>query len=143
MEAEGLSLSGDVNPQPFQFHPAIQSPSAWTISRPGQRCHLLFISSTIREEEKVLYIVMLPHLSDISKIEAQAKDQYKLKANTKKKPVKKRSATFPSLEIHSLWCLSASVLCFSRENRDGNRKFESLEFHRYLLRVITHKLRYI
>lgn len=52
VEAEGLSLSGDVNLQPFQFHPALQSPSAWTISRPGQRCHLLFISSTIREERK-------------------------------------------------------------------------------------------
>lgn len=35
---------------------------------------------------------MLPHLSDISKIEVQAKDQYKLKVNTKKKKaVKKRS----------------------------------------------------
>ncbi len=34
--------------------------------------------------EKVLYIVMLPHLSDISKIEVQAKDRYKLKVNTKK-----------------------------------------------------------
>lgn len=43
--------------------------------------------------EKVLYIVMLPHLSDISKIEVQAKDQNKLKVNTKKKKesVKKRS----------------------------------------------------
>lgn len=44
--------------------------------------------------EKVLYIVMLPHLSDISKIEVQAKDRYKLKVNTKKKKkksVKKRS----------------------------------------------------
>ncbi len=43
--------------------------------------------------EKVLYIVMLSHLSDISKIEVQAKDQYKLKVNTKKKrkePVKKK-----------------------------------------------------
>lgn len=27
---------------------------------------------------------MLPHLSDISKIEVQTKDQYKLKVNTKK-----------------------------------------------------------
>lgn len=52
VEAEGLSLSRDVNLQPFQFHPALQSPSAWTISRPGQRCHLLFISSTIREKKK-------------------------------------------------------------------------------------------
>lgn len=52
VEAEGPALSGDVNLQPFQFHPALQSPSAWTISRPGQRCHLLFISSTIREEKK-------------------------------------------------------------------------------------------
>lgn len=33
---------------------------------------------------KVLYIVMLPHLSDISKIEVWVKDQYKLKVNTKK-----------------------------------------------------------
>lgn len=32
--------------------PALQSPSAWTISRPGQRCHLLFISSAIRGGEK-------------------------------------------------------------------------------------------
>lgn len=52
VEAEGLSLSRDVNLQPFQFHPTLQSPSAWTISRLGQRCHLLFISSTIREEKK-------------------------------------------------------------------------------------------
>lgn len=35
--------------------------------------------------EKVLYIVMLPHLSDISRIEVQAEDQYKLKVNTKRR----------------------------------------------------------
>lgn len=43
--------------------------------------------------EKVLYIVMLPHLSDISKIEVQAKDQYKLKVNTKKAEKKRRYIT--------------------------------------------------
>lgn len=31
-----------------------------------------------------MYIVMLPHLPDISKIEVRVKDQYKLKVNTKK-----------------------------------------------------------
>lgn len=31
-----------------------------------------------------MYNVMLPHLSDISKIEVQVKDRYKLKANTKR-----------------------------------------------------------
>lgn len=31
-----------------------------------------------------MYIVMLPHLFDIGKIEVLAKDQYKLKVNTKK-----------------------------------------------------------
>lgn len=86
VEAEELSLSREANLQPFQFHPAhFQSPSAWTSSRPGQRCHLLFISSVIKEAEEVLYIVMLPHLCDISKIEVQAKDQYELKVNKSKK----------------------------------------------------------
>lgn len=95
MQAEGLSLSRDVNLQPFQFHPTLQSPYAWTISRPGQRCHLLFISSMIREERKALYIVMLSHLSDISKIEVQVKDQYKLKVNTKE-AMKRRRYMFES-----------------------------------------------
>lgn len=95
VQAEGLSLSRDVNLQPFQFHPTLQSPYAWTISRPGQRCHLLFISSMIREERKALYIVMLSHLSDISKIEVQVKDQYKLKVNTKE-AMKRRRYMFES-----------------------------------------------
>lgn len=82
MEAEELPLSREVNLQPFQFHPTrFQSPSAWSSSRPGQRCHLLFISSVIRQPEEVLYIVMLPHLGDISKIEVRVKDQYELKVN--------------------------------------------------------------
>lgn len=85
METEELSLSRGCEPATFSISPhALQSPSARTISRTGQRCHLLFISSLIRKKEEVLYIVMLPHLSDIRKIEVQAKDQYKLKVNTKK-----------------------------------------------------------
>lgn len=92
VEAEELPLSREVNLQPFQFHPTrFQSPSAWTSARPGQRCHLLFISSVIREAEEVLYIVMLPHLCDISKIEVQVKDQYGLKVNKSKKSARIRS----------------------------------------------------
>lgn len=126
----------------FNFTPALQSPSAWTIARPGQRCHLLFISSTIREEKKVLYIVMLPHLSDISKIEVQAKDQYKLKVNTKKKKEKKRrqrgADTLPCLEIHFLFLrlLSAIKLLFVQ---DGEERIWR-NWHRYILRVITLKV---
>lgn len=33
VEGEGLSLSEDLNPRPFQFRPAFQSPSAWPASR--------------------------------------------------------------------------------------------------------------
>lgn len=101
VEAEELPLSREVNLQPFQFHPTrFQSPSAWTSSRPGQRCHLLFISSVIRRPEKVLYIVMLLHLGDISKIEVQAKDQYELKVNKSKKSVRIRSCNHWRFFIH-------------------------------------------
>lgn len=40
-----------------------------------------------------MYIVMLPHLSDISKIEVQAKDRYKLKVNTSKTEKMRRYIT--------------------------------------------------
>lgn len=94
-------MSREVNLQPFQFHPTrFQSPSAWTSSRPGQRCHLLFISSVIRRPEKVLYIVMLPHLGDISKIEVQVKDQYELKVNKSKKSVRIRNCNHLCFLIH-------------------------------------------
>lgn len=95
VETEELSLSRGCEPATFSISPhAHQSPSARTISRNGQRCHLLFISSLIRKKEDVLYIVMLPHLSDIHKIEVQAKDQYKLKVNTKKSQ-ERSGAAFP------------------------------------------------
>lgn len=106
VEAEELSLSREVNLQPFQFHPTrFQSPSAWTSSRPGQRCHLLFISSVIREAEEVLYIVMPPHLCDISKIGVQVKDQYELKVNKSKKSARIRSCDhlFFAVDLFLWW----------------------------------------
>lgn len=114
VQAEELPLSREVNLQPFQFHPTrLQSPSAWTSSRPGQRCHLLFISSVIRRPEKVLYIVMLPHLGDISKIEVQVKDQYELKVNKSKKSVRIRSCNILCFFIH-LFLQENSKCCTSR-----------------------------
>lgn len=86
MEAEGLSLSRDVNLQPFQFHPALQKP--FRLDDLTSRTKVPFAFHFLHDKrgrKKVLYIVMLPHLSDISKIEVQGKDQYKLKVNTKKK----------------------------------------------------------
>lgn len=64
--------------------------------------------------EKVLYIVMLPHLSDISKIEVQAKDRYKFKVNTKKK---KKVSEEEELHYH-VWksiCSLSYVLCLLRK----------------------------
>lgn len=54
--------------------------------------------------ERVLYIVMLPHLSDISKIEVQDGDRYKLKVNTKKSAKKRNYITMfgnPFAPFHS------------------------------------------
>lgn len=86
----GLSLSRDVNLQPFQFHPALQSPSAWTISRPGQRCHLLFISSTIREERKsIVYCNALSPFRHQQNWGAGERS-IQIKSKYKKKAVKKR-----------------------------------------------------
>lgn len=123
VEAEELPLSREVNLQPFQFHPMrFQSPSAWTSSRPGQRCHLLFISSVIRQPEKVLYIVMLPHLCDIRKIEVPVKDQYELKVNKSKKSVRIRSCNRLFFVVHLFlqqnlkWCpfgLITAISCIS------------------------------
>lgn len=56
-----------------------------------------------KQEGKVLFIVTLPHLSDISKIEVWVKDQYKLKVNTKK-----ATRGDACLEIHLL-CLPSFI----------------------------------
>ena len=63
--------------------------------------------------EKVLYIVMLPHLSDISKIEVRAKDQYKLKVNTKKAAKKRRYITMFGNPFARF--LSSAMLLFVQE----------------------------
>ena len=113
MEAEGLSLSRDVNLQPFQFHPALQKP--FRLDDLTSRTKVPFAFHFLHDKrgrKKVLYIVMLPHLSDISKIEVQGKDQYKLKVNTKKKGQWRRGATLPCLEIHLPGQLSAAAALF-------------------------------
>lgn len=84
MKAEGLSLSGDVNLQPFQFHPARLKalPPGWSHVLDKGAFAFHFLSD--KRGERALCIVMLAHLSDISKIEVQAEDRYKLKVNTTK-----------------------------------------------------------
>lgn len=89
-KAEGLSLSGDVNLQPFQFHPARLKALPLGRSHVPDKGAFAFHFLGDKRGERALYIVMLPHLSDISKIEVQARDRYKLKVNTKKS-VKKSS----------------------------------------------------
>lgn len=84
VKAEGLSLSGDVNLQPFQFHPTRLKalPPGWSHVLDKGAFAFHFLGD--KRAERTLYIVMLAHLSDISKIEVQAEDRYKLKVNTKK-----------------------------------------------------------
>lgn len=59
-----------------------KSRAAGELHGTAQSYHLLFISWLIRLKKKTLYIVMLFHLFDITKIEVLEKNQYKLKANT-------------------------------------------------------------
>lgn len=102
VKAEGLSLSGDVNPQPFQFHPtrlkALPLGRSHVLDKGAFAFHFLCDKSG----ERALYIVMLPHLSDISKIEVQATDRYKLKVNTKKSVRKSSYITMFGKSICSL-----------------------------------------
>lgn len=105
MKAEGLSLSGDVNLQPFQFHPtrlkALPPGRSHVLDKGAFAFHFLCDKSGGR----ALYIVMLPHLSDISKIEVQAGDRYKLKVNTKKSLKKSSYVTMfgnPFARFHGL-----------------------------------------
>lgn len=74
--------------------------------------------------EKVLYIVMLPHLSDISKIEVQAKDQYKLKVNTKKAVKERRYITMFGNPF-ALASLSHNGFVCPRKGGDRIGKFKS------------------
>lgn len=73
--------------------------------------------------EKVLYIVMLPHLSDISKIEVQAKDQYKLKVNTKKGSEEEEIHYHVWKSISSCFSQPQCFVC-PRENEDSIGKLK-------------------
>lgn len=123
MEAEGLSLSRDVNLQPFQFHPALQKP--FRLDDLTSRTKVPFAFHFLHDKrgrKKVLYIVMLPHLSDISKIEVQGKDQYKLKVNTKKK----KGGGGEELHYHVWKSICPAVfqpqpLCLSERKKDEDR----------------------
>lgn len=71
--------------------------------------------------EKVLYIVMLPHPCDISRIEVQARDQYKLKVNTKRR---RRGDTSPCL-ASSLRCCPLFVQEVATKDEERIRKLKS------------------
>lgn len=75
--------------------------------------------------EKVLYIVMLPHLSDISRIEVQAKDQYKLKVNTKKAEEEKEIHYHVWLSLASLRYCDLFVQEMARKDEERIRKLKS------------------
>lgn len=69
---------------------------------------------------------MLSHLSDISKIEVQAKDQYKLKVNTKKAVKKRRYITMFGNPF-ALASLSHSALFVQDMARKAEEKIRKLE----------------
>lgn len=67
-----------------------------------------------------MYIVMLLHPSDISKIEVWVKDQYKLKVNTKKsnKEEMRKSISF-------VWLLSVRTLFVQGGNKEQEQSIQS------------------
>lgn len=124
----GLPLSRDVNLQPFQFHPGLSKPfrlddlTSWT-KVPFAFHFLRDKDGEGEKKEKVLYIVMLPHLSDISKIEVRAKDRYKLKVNTKRR--RGRRDTLPCWgEIHFLVWLSCFVCSRGWQRKGWGEKWK-------------------